>query len=65
MPTKKRSTPHVPIPERVVLNDEFVNWFEEEQLENGTEVALFNTLFMITSAIMKDAGAIGLKVKTK
>jgi len=39
------------------LNKKTIQWFEKEQKDYGTKVALYNLIFTIAGDLMREAGA--------
>ena len=47
------------------LNKQFVKNFEREQIQYGTEVALYNVFWLIAAEIFRAAGVGGIKTRIK
>jgi len=43
----------------VTLSDESVKRFEDDQKEHGTQVAIFNLIFLLCDSIMRNLGDVG------
>ena len=47
------------------LTDEKVKWFEQEQKDYGTKVAMYNLIYTIASDILTDLGIKQIKTSDK